>query len=205
MTRTRRPDPREDLLAFLDYEMDRMADQPVDPRKYSRRKTNNPKAGGWKGSPNSLAALDAHRMKGALGHRPKQMMCRVCGTQPRVQGLEVCRHHGGAQKVMERKRAAGLPLRYKVNAAHTRVITAMNAGAIPLELLRTEMFQAAWRAKMIDWEALKGRKDSRDLYLRRAAIMLLWEMTRAWVLMTEHGDNTAWEECVRKARDLKLI
>lgn len=95
----------------------------------TKRKYNNSakRAGGWRGSPNSLAALV--QFQGLLPVRPK---CRACG-KPALSGRTVCSWHAGRHS---RLPATG-------GRAERRALLAMDKlGLLPGDLLRSH----AWRA-----------------------------------------------------------
>lgn len=137
------------------------------------------RVGGWRGSPNSLAALA--RFQGNIDQQRKCKRCR----QPAVSGRDHCRIHGGGCSI--RSPAAG--------RGESRILARMErAGLLPLELI-------AWPV----WRNLAGirtglRAPMRlalvQAWDRRLASPLRWSQVQraAMDLGATPGprQNTAW-------------
>lgn len=202
---SKRPKFSDDPLAYLDHQMDRTY-VPKDPSKLEKAKRpkpnpKNPKNGGWRGHPNSLAALEAHRARTMLGG-PGLPRCEKCGTQPRVRGSKFCVRHGGSAVLAERRKKETGAYMSNYRLMGRKVFNLVTGGELPDDLARNPMFVAAYaegRGKAIK-EAVSPKLVAR----RRACVELSFQIIRAYYL-AQKGEHELWMDCVAKARDLKLI
>lgn len=135
--------------------------------------------GGWKGSPNSLAALAAGRVPIALARK-----CKRCGS-PAVRGQDHCRLHLGRWS----------PLSPAGGRGESRILAKLERlGLLPLELIA-----------LPGWRGLAGLPTSQRAPAR-LALVLAWDKRQAeplhWAkvqrqafdLAAQPGkrQNTAW-------------
>lgn len=158
------------------------------------------KAGGWKGHPNSLAALDAHRHKGGAHPGSTTRRCDKCGRLA-VAGLFVCNRHGGQGEIIARKRADPKFKPKRSYVIRRELNKALRDGQVPLELMQQPMFLRIMRIVIERPRAEDGVSHVEAGQRWREACRLLLEFMMAWVALTEHRDNVPWATVVLKARN----
>ncbi len=169
-----------------------------------RRPDGSHKMGGWRGNPNSLAALEAHRRKG--GFHPGGRRCH-CG-QPAVRGSDGCRFHGGKAVMNARKKADPLwkPKRKHVQRRELRRL--MREGTIPRDLIQIDAFRSVMDAAFyrIPFEVKHGTREfAAEVARVEVAVGLALEFITAYLMLSEHGDHSPWQAVLGKAKRVGLI
>lgn len=203
-------DPLKDMLHKVEHgtradgTYHRVKKRTVKPRK--PRDPLAPKQGGWKGNPNSIAALAAHRAKTYFGSGPNLRLCQKPGCgQVAVRDVDFCRMHGGQREVQARKK---LDPDYKPPRAKFvgRVLYRMVKDAkIPRDLMEQQTFVQVLTVAVGYVQA--GEHDTtRQAYARKAAAQAVaLAMISAWVNFKDSGDLRAWAVAVEQARRAGLL
>ena len=159
--------------------------------------------GGWKGHPNSLAALAANRERGYLQNQRK---CAKCGNVA-MRHSDLCRHHAPAQHAALRAKDPMYRPR-KSSLMKAEVHKLIRANAIPLELARQPAFQTVMKQALAPWTELSGHVGGRYTSVgkfRRACWVLVAELIQAWITYVEHGDVQPWVGVIAKGKALGLL
>lgn len=174
-------------------------------RNVTRKPDGSLSMGGWRGHPNSLAALERNRAKGGLhkGANTKRCARPGCGDVA-VRGADECRRHGGKYVLMARKGRDPL-WRPKRNVAIKQQLWALlHENRVPRELFEQEVFR-----NTLDAALSSGKRDPDMTHEERtrltkrweASIRLALEMVGAWLELVD-GHHVRWHDAVAKARDL---
>lgn len=193
-TTLKRPRYEDDPIGWLNWGLDRTGPMVGKPGRQGH-------GGGGKRHPNSIAALEAHRPNIARMRHCSREGCR----QPAVKGLEVCRLHGGAKTVRERRLAAGKPITSRPEKlGESRVFNLMLSGRLPTELVMSAPFVAL--REIIERDRQFGYKGGApEMAYRRACQTLIVEITNAWLLRDQTGDPGPWVSAVQKCRELGVV
>ncbi len=161
-----------------------------------------PTSGGWRGHPNSLAALAAHRERTLFGG-PGRKLCK-CGMIV-VKGLEVCRRHGGGWIARQRQIERGLHNRSRHAADKGLVRRLLWDGMLPLDLLRNPAFKAVLDASSagVGWKHA-GRTNA-ELARFRLGNALVIQMVMGWIELVEHKNMDVWHAATAQAKKAGML
>lgn len=167
------------------------------------------KGGGWKGNPNSIAALEAHREKTMFGKTPVEAL-RCKGTNLAghrckgvvVRGMDYCHHHGGMTEILARRKLDPGYRVKRITATHRAIKTLLRSNSIPFELMQQPIFQAVLTRAVGargDRRNMTGEEVSAARSAWREANRLCMELMQAWTVFKDVGDLRPWSAAVTKA------
>lgn len=175
----------------------------ADRKPYVKRKTDGTfNMGGWRGHPNSLAALEAHRARTQFGNTRRCW----CG-QPAVTGSNECRFHGGKHALNQRRRKDHV-WKPRQNALIKRELRRLlKEGSIPMDLIRVPVFRATLEHAVarIPNDIPRGSTEW-HAYVRywEACARLSLQFVLAWFKMQDEDDHQPWHVAVQVAHELGL-
>jgi hypothetical protein len=154
---------------------------------------------GWKGHPNSLAALEKHRHKGGTHRGSTTRRCDKC-EDIAVLGKTVCRRHGGQPEINARRKLDPNFRPRKSAMVRSELRRALRTGELPFELMQQPIFLRVLRGVVNKSEVVDGDYHAAAAH-RRLATRLVLEFLQAWVVLNNSGDGGPWASAVVKARD----